>query len=89
MSAARPEIRTFLCRSDNIGVLLRDPESGACASVDVPEAGPVLALGNRAQRPPCDRHRQGRARGRLRRVPDDRAIVAMRDRVSPRERRQR
>lgn len=43
MSTARAEIRTFLCRSDNIGVLIRDPETGACASVDVPEAGPVLA----------------------------------------------
>ncbi|GJD98554.1 hydroxyacylglutathione hydrolase [Methylobacterium isbiliense] len=37
-----PEIRTFLCRSDNIGVLLHDPASGACAAIDVPEAGPVL-----------------------------------------------
>ena len=39
----RPEIRTFLCRSDNVGVLIRDPGTGACAAVDVPEAGPVLA----------------------------------------------
>lgn len=37
------EIRTFLCRSDNIGVLLRDPETGACAAIDVPDAAPVLA----------------------------------------------
>ena len=36
------EIRTFLCRSDNIGVLMRDPATGACAAVDVPEAKPVL-----------------------------------------------
>jgi hydroxyacylglutathione hydrolase len=43
MTASRPEIRTFLCRSDNIGVLLRDPVTGACAAIDVPEAGPVLA----------------------------------------------
>lgn len=42
MTAARPEIRTFLCRSDNVGVLLRDPATGACAAIDVPEAGPVL-----------------------------------------------
>ncbi|MGU3539919.1 hydroxyacylglutathione hydrolase [Methylobacterium sp. A54F] len=42
MSAATPEIRTFLCRSDNIGVLLRDPATGACAAIDVPEAAPVL-----------------------------------------------
>lgn len=40
--AAEPEIRTFLCRSDNIGVLIRDPATGACAAIDVPEAGPVL-----------------------------------------------
>jgi len=38
-----PEIRTFLCRDDNIGVLMRDPATGACAAIDVPEAGPVLA----------------------------------------------
>lgn len=37
------EIRTFLCRSDNIGVLMRDPETGACAAIDVPDATPVLA----------------------------------------------
>ncbi|WP_298960156.1 hydroxyacylglutathione hydrolase [uncultured Methylobacterium sp.] len=37
-----PEIRTFLCRSDNIGVLIRDPASGACAAIDVPEAAAVL-----------------------------------------------
>ncbi|MGU3664311.1 hydroxyacylglutathione hydrolase [Methylobacterium sp. A49B] len=40
--AAETEIRTFLCRSDNIGVLIRDPATGACAAIDVPEAGPVL-----------------------------------------------
>jgi hydroxyacylglutathione hydrolase len=38
----RCEIRTFLCRSDNIGVLIRDSATGACAAIDVPEAGPVL-----------------------------------------------
>jgi hydroxyacylglutathione hydrolase len=43
MPAQSPEIRTFLCRSDNIGVLIRDPATGACAAIDVPEAGPVLA----------------------------------------------
>lgn len=36
------EVRTFLCRKDNIGVLLRDPRTGACATIDVPEAAPVL-----------------------------------------------
>lgn len=40
--AARTEIKTFLCRSDNIGVLIRDVATGACAAIDVPEAGPVL-----------------------------------------------
>ena len=40
--AAETEIKTFLCRSDNIGVLIRDPATGACAAIDVPEAGPVL-----------------------------------------------
>lgn len=40
--AAETEIRTFLCRSDNVGVLIRDPATGACAAIDVPEAGPVL-----------------------------------------------
>ena len=44
MRAADPEIRTFLCRSDNIGVLIHDPASGACAAIDVPEAAPVLAV---------------------------------------------
>lgn len=39
---SRAQLRTFLCRSDNIGVLLRDPATGACAAIDVPEAGPVL-----------------------------------------------
>ena len=36
------EYRTFLCRSDNVGVLLRDPGTGACAAIDVPEAAAVL-----------------------------------------------
>ncbi|MDP4004098.1 hydroxyacylglutathione hydrolase [Methylobacterium sp. NEAU K] len=40
--AAETQIRTFLCRSDNIGVLIRDPATGACAAIDVPEAGPVM-----------------------------------------------
>lgn len=42
VTVSRPEIRTFLCRSDNIGVLIRDPATGACAAIDVPEAAPVL-----------------------------------------------
>ncbi|GJD90055.1 Hydroxyacylglutathione hydrolase [Methylobacterium hispanicum] len=42
MSAGAAETRTFLCRSDNVGVLIHDPRTGACAAIDVPEAGPVL-----------------------------------------------
>ena len=42
--ATVPEIRTFLCRSDNVGVLMCDPATGACAAIDVPEAAPVLAM---------------------------------------------
>jgi hydroxyacylglutathione hydrolase len=37
------EIRLFRCRSDNYGVLLHDPESGATASIDAPEAAPIEA----------------------------------------------
>ncbi len=37
------EIRLFLCRSDNYGVLLHDPDSGATASIDAPEAAPIEA----------------------------------------------
>ncbi len=37
------EIRLFRCLSDNYGVLLHDPESGATASIDAPEAAPVEA----------------------------------------------
>ncbi len=37
------EIRLFLCLNDNYGVLLHDPESGATASIDAPEAGPIEA----------------------------------------------
>lgn len=35
------EIRLFRCLSDNYGVLLHDPESGATASIDAPEAAPI------------------------------------------------
>ncbi len=34
---------TFLCRSDNIGVLIHDSRTGATAVIDVPEAAPVRA----------------------------------------------
>jgi hydroxyacylglutathione hydrolase len=37
------ETRLFKCLSDNYGVLLHDPGSGATASVDAPEAGPIEA----------------------------------------------
>lgn len=37
------KIRLFLCRSDNYGVLLHDPDSGATASIDAPEAAPIEA----------------------------------------------
>lgn len=36
------QIEQFMCRSDNFGVLIHDPESGATASIDAPEEGPVL-----------------------------------------------
>jgi hydroxyacylglutathione hydrolase len=38
-----PDIRQFNCLSDNFGVILRDPASGAVASIDAPEAGAVEA----------------------------------------------
>jgi hydroxyacylglutathione hydrolase len=37
------EIRLFTCLSDNYGVLLHDPDSGATASIDAPEAAPIEA----------------------------------------------
>jgi hydroxyacylglutathione hydrolase len=37
------EIRLFRCRSDNFGVLIHDPDSGATASIDAPEAAPIEA----------------------------------------------
>lgn len=37
------EIHQFLCLSDNFGVLIHDPATGATASIDAPEAGPILA----------------------------------------------
>lgn len=35
-------VHQFLCLDDNFGVLVHDPVTGATASIDVPEAGPVL-----------------------------------------------
>ncbi|AXS38844.1 hydroxyacylglutathione hydrolase [Breoghania sp. L-A4] len=37
------EIRQFTCLNDNFGVLIHDPQSGATAAIDVPDAGTVLA----------------------------------------------
>lgn len=36
------EIEQFMCRSDNFGVLVRDPASGAVALIDAPEERPIL-----------------------------------------------
>lgn len=35
------EIHQFPCLNDNFGVLIHDPESGATASIDAPEAYPI------------------------------------------------
>ncbi|OJU21675.1 MAG: hydroxyacylglutathione hydrolase [Afipia sp. 62-7] len=37
------EIRLFSCLSDNFGYLIHDPATGATASIDAPEAGPIIA----------------------------------------------
>jgi hydroxyacylglutathione hydrolase len=37
------QTQLFLCLKDNFGVLLHDPESGATAAIDAPEAAPVEA----------------------------------------------
>ncbi|MGL4285064.1 MAG: hydroxyacylglutathione hydrolase [Phreatobacter sp.] len=37
------EIHLFTCLDDNFGVLMHDPETGATAAIDVPEAEPTLA----------------------------------------------
>jgi hydroxyacylglutathione hydrolase len=37
------EIRLFPCLSDNYGVLIHDPDSGATAAIDAPAAAPVEA----------------------------------------------
>jgi hydroxyacylglutathione hydrolase len=38
------EIEQFLCLSDNLGVLVHDPSTGATAAIDAPEAAPILAV---------------------------------------------
>lgn len=35
------EIEQFMCRSDNFGVLVHDPETGETASIDAPEEEPI------------------------------------------------
>ena len=37
------EIHAFRCLDDNIGVLVRDPATGACAAIDAPEEAAVAA----------------------------------------------
>jgi hydroxyacylglutathione hydrolase len=37
------EIRTFTCLSDNFGYLIHDNETKATASIDAPEAAPIMA----------------------------------------------
>ncbi len=37
------QIHQFTMRSDNFGVLIHDPQSGQCASIDAPEEAGVLA----------------------------------------------
>jgi hydroxyacylglutathione hydrolase len=36
------EIRLFSCLSDNFGYLIHDPGTGATASIDAPEAAPII-----------------------------------------------
>ena len=38
------EIRVFTCLNDNFGYLIHDPQSLATASIDAPEAGPILKV---------------------------------------------
>jgi hydroxyacylglutathione hydrolase len=40
---AKLEIHQFPTRSDNYGVLIHDPATGATAAIDAPEAEPILA----------------------------------------------
>ncbi|MBN9062536.1 MAG: hydroxyacylglutathione hydrolase [Rhizobiales bacterium 65-9] len=41
------QFETFLCLSDNIGVLMHDPATGATAAIDVPDAAAALAAAGR------------------------------------------
>ena len=42
LTMANLELDLFLCRTDNFGVLVHDPASGATASIDAPEEQPIL-----------------------------------------------
>ena len=37
------QVHQFTCLDDNFGVLIHDPATGATASIDAPDAAPVLA----------------------------------------------
>ena len=37
------EIAVFMCRSDNYGVLVHEPESGKTVSIDAPDGEKVMA----------------------------------------------
>ena len=37
-------IEQFLCRSDNFGVVIHDPETGLTASIDAPQEKPIRAI---------------------------------------------
>ena len=38
------EVEQFMCRDDNFGVLLHNPESGETVAIDAPEAAPILSV---------------------------------------------
>ncbi len=38
------DIRLVECLADNYGLILHDPQTGATAAIDAPEAGPIVAL---------------------------------------------
>src|SRR5579864_3663496 len=42
MDMMTAEIRSFTCLSDNFGYLIHDPETRATASIDAPEAAPII-----------------------------------------------
>lgn len=41
------DLEVFLCRTDNFGVLVHDPETGLTASIDAPDADAVIAAADR------------------------------------------